>query len=326
MILRLPAVVGLLSALTRVSADSAPEITTLAEGYNYIAKIPCIDCPLLYQDSSTGTWTERNDENAILLNISLPLSADHLTINSAPLITGTSNLPRIYAAQVPQSHPMSSTGTEDITPTTPLLGLSYGTSLHTVINSTALIFRFNIFGAYFPLTTPPTSFSLDNTRQKVLELIFLPRPLQSPADTGSGWEIISARLRAREPKGSKHAMKMMLFEEWDDFGKKGSPWHAVKSAEGGVVGYAGRGIWQASGVVLGVVVLFMGLVVVGVLWCEGRTGAFEKASEGHGSRGGRGKSQGSGSWADVEKAGSRLLSAGDVIKSGGSVVGVGKSD
>lgn len=69
MILTTVALVGLLSAATEVLADIAPEIITLAEGYNYIIKLPCIDCPYLYQDTSkgkNGLWTDRVDESALV--------------------------------------------------------------------------------------------------------------------------------------------------------------------------------------------------------------------------------------------------------------------
>lgn len=52
-----------------VQADVAPEITTLAEGYNIVAKLPCLGCPFLYQDSASGQdegWKVREDENALV--------------------------------------------------------------------------------------------------------------------------------------------------------------------------------------------------------------------------------------------------------------------
>ena len=59
------------SAIARfVAAEIAPEITTVAEGYNVIAKLPCIGCPFLHQDTSQGSdapWTERKDDNALVI-------------------------------------------------------------------------------------------------------------------------------------------------------------------------------------------------------------------------------------------------------------------
>jgi hypothetical protein len=52
-----------------IYADIAPEITTVQDGYNLIAKVPCSGCPFLYQDTSKGSnepWTERQHENALV--------------------------------------------------------------------------------------------------------------------------------------------------------------------------------------------------------------------------------------------------------------------
>lgn len=78
MILRILLLVVATLLLRNVQADVAPEITTLAEGYNIIAKLPCIGCPFLYQDSTNGQdegWKVREDENALVsLKISTILS------------------------------------------------------------------------------------------------------------------------------------------------------------------------------------------------------------------------------------------------------------
>lgn len=58
-----------LSLLLRVNAEIAPDVTTLIEGYNLIAKLPCVSCPFLYQDTSKGNdggWKQREDENALV--------------------------------------------------------------------------------------------------------------------------------------------------------------------------------------------------------------------------------------------------------------------
>ena len=71
-------IVSFLSAifLSRyVLADVAPDITTVQDGYNLIAKIPCLGCPFLYQDTSKGSnepWTERQDENALVRLVNFP--------------------------------------------------------------------------------------------------------------------------------------------------------------------------------------------------------------------------------------------------------------
>lgn len=69
MILRLAHLIIALDILQYAKAGVAPEITTVEEGYNLIAKIPCLQCPFLFQDTSKGTeepWTERKDENALV--------------------------------------------------------------------------------------------------------------------------------------------------------------------------------------------------------------------------------------------------------------------
>lgn len=58
-----------LNVFKYISAEVAPEIIPVIEGYNVIAKLPCIGCPYLYQDTSKGSnepWTERNDKNALV--------------------------------------------------------------------------------------------------------------------------------------------------------------------------------------------------------------------------------------------------------------------
>jgi hypothetical protein len=69
MIPRIPVLPVVFALLGKVIAEVAPEITTVVEGYNFIAKIPCAGCPFLYQDTSKGLdelLTERKDENALV--------------------------------------------------------------------------------------------------------------------------------------------------------------------------------------------------------------------------------------------------------------------
>jgi hypothetical protein len=69
MILRIASLIAALFLIKNAAAEIIPEITTLAEGYNLIAKLPCIDCPFLYQDTSAGEdgpWKSRQDENALV--------------------------------------------------------------------------------------------------------------------------------------------------------------------------------------------------------------------------------------------------------------------
>jgi hypothetical protein len=51
------------------AADVAPEITVLAEGYNLIAKLPCVGCPFVYRDPLSTEylgWKTREEENALV--------------------------------------------------------------------------------------------------------------------------------------------------------------------------------------------------------------------------------------------------------------------
>lgn len=69
MILRTYFLLATLALSEHVGAEIAPEVTTVAEGYNVIAKLPCIGCPFLYQDTSNGEdgpWISRKDENALV--------------------------------------------------------------------------------------------------------------------------------------------------------------------------------------------------------------------------------------------------------------------
>ncbi|KAF1359727.1 hypothetical protein EJ07DRAFT_178183 [Lizonia empirigonia] len=258
MILRSATLVGLLSSVTQVVANVAPDITTIAEGYNYIAKLPCIECPYLYQDTSKGEdgpWTDRIDNNALLLNISLPFDAAYISVNNAPLLSDSKILPRIYASQVLQDYSNSDLqtkiSTNDLDTAGPLLGLSYGYSLRHVTNSSALVFRFNILEAHFspashdPDLHSPVVMTLDKPKQRVVELILLPRPLHSAGDAGPAWEIITARLANRDGKGSKRRMKTMIFGDWDEYGRKGSPSHLVSASSNSFLAYAGSGLWAS---------------------------------------------------------------------------------
>lgn len=63
------AITAALQIFNVVSAESAPEITSVVDGYNVIVKLPCIGCPFLYQDTSKGNngpWTERKDKSALV--------------------------------------------------------------------------------------------------------------------------------------------------------------------------------------------------------------------------------------------------------------------
>lgn len=69
MMLRIAPLLASLSLFRRSSAEAAPEVTVVEEGFNYIAKVPCLGCPFLFQDTSKGLqepWSERRDDNALV--------------------------------------------------------------------------------------------------------------------------------------------------------------------------------------------------------------------------------------------------------------------
>jgi hypothetical protein len=72
MILQIAPLAVILALVRCVAAEVAPEITTIAEGYSLIAKIPCLGCPFLHQDTSKGNdspWAQRKDDNALVNNL-----------------------------------------------------------------------------------------------------------------------------------------------------------------------------------------------------------------------------------------------------------------
>jgi hypothetical protein len=259
-----------------------------------------------------------------------------LSINNAPLLSSSKILPRIYASQVLSDFTQDELSKAVISDTLDTagasFGLSYGYSLRHVTNSSALVFRLNVFEAYFfppthvPSLQTPMTIKLDDPKQRVVELILLPRPLQSAGDSGPAWEIVTVRLADRDMKGSKRRMKTMEFLAWDEFGRKGSPSHLLSTTSNSFVSYISSGLWGVSMFILGVLVLFVVVCVVCVFGWDRWSGEYDKAQSGKGRMG---KSQRGGSWVggDVEKAKGKFLSAHELgMRGAGSVVGVGKSD
>jgi hypothetical protein len=72
MILRIASLILVLCFVWRAKAQVspvAPEITVIEEGFNVVAKIPCVGCPFLFQDTSKGkdeAWSQREDRNALV--------------------------------------------------------------------------------------------------------------------------------------------------------------------------------------------------------------------------------------------------------------------
>ena len=83
MILRIAPLLASLLLLRGSSAEAAPEVTVVEEGFNYIVKLPCLGCPFLFQDTSEGLqepWSERRDDNALVSCPLTPMMRNALTV------------------------------------------------------------------------------------------------------------------------------------------------------------------------------------------------------------------------------------------------------
>ncbi|KAH9866223.1 hypothetical protein J1614_008789 [Plenodomus biglobosus] len=330
MILRVASLIAFTATFVEyVDAEIAPEITTISDGYSIIAKLPCIGCPYLYQDPSStdqnSPWVERKDENALLLNITLPFSSTHLSINTAALLTPSTIPPKIYANQVPLS-----TSKSDLTtmiesnsldsPGSAPFALSYAYSLHGIQSSpNALLFHFDILQLWSDLPSPPVTVTLDNTNQKILQVVLLQQPLVSAADPSPAYSIIRAALVPRS--SSPQHMRQVWFHEWDAHGKSGTSLHFFNRASDAVMAYASSGVWA----LFIFIAALMGLFVVLCLFCCFAVGAFSGEEYDYERAQVRKRMRKRGWRAaqdDVEKG------AGDVEKGRGMgrLVGVGKSD
>ncbi|KAL6711425.1 hypothetical protein ACN47E_004359 [Coniothyrium glycines] len=330
-----PYILTALALATHVVGEVAPEITIIAEGYNLVTKLPCIACPFLYQDTSHGTdtaWTQRKDSSALLLNISLPIPPTHLTINSGPFLSPSHpSPPKVYAPQI-----LLDTSVEDLaslvatdtldTPGGAFFGLSYAYSVHRLPRPSAgLLFRFDVLELWTDLTTPATTIPLTDESQKMLEVVLLPRPVLSAGDASPSWEIVRAELVPRGvERTAQQGRRTMWFLDWDENGKKGTASHVLNSAEGSLIDYATSGVWSLFIFILAIMALFIVMIIFVIFACGWNKDDYRQAQ--HGKR--KGVSRGSGTWGanDVEKA-RRFRSAEELgIRSGGTVVGVGKSD
>ncbi|KAF1939711.1 hypothetical protein EJ02DRAFT_513657 [Clathrospora elynae] len=331
MIFRLSSLIAALTLVRHVAAEVAPEITTVTDGYNVIAKLPCIGCPFLYQDISKGyddPWAERKDENALLLNISLPYDSAHLSINDAPLLTGSKNLPRIYVNQV-----LLETSKDELSQqiTTNQLdnlggsyfGASYAYSLYRVKNSSALVFHLDIMELWSDLPSPPITVVLDDKQQKMLELVLLERPLLSAGDPGSAYEIPRASLIPRS--SSLMPQRKMWFRDWDKNGKKSTTTHLVNNVATSFISNLSSGVFSLFVFILAVMALFVVVCMFVIFSCGWHKDEYEQAQ---GKKKKSGSTKGSGNWSgnDIEMA-RKFRSPEELgLRGGGRVVGVGKSD
>ncbi|KAF2865507.1 hypothetical protein BDV95DRAFT_623790 [Massariosphaeria phaeospora] len=350
MILRAPLLLIAALVAPLCTADIAPEITTVAEGYSYIAKLPCLGCPFLFQDTSQGSngpWTERKDHNALLFNITLPYAnPTTIYINSAPIPLTTSphslshSLPTIHAPQTLSDlspadlstllsstpHLFETTASHE-TSSAPSFGLSYRLSLRRIHPwPTALLFHLDITDLHSALLSPPLSHPATDAAQQMLELVLLQRPVRSALDPSTPFEIISARLaprpRPRNPTSSafQHTMR---FLDWDAHGRKGTPAHTVAALTASLLAFIDSGVWALLVFVFAVLALFVLVCVFCVLGCGGwREDEYGRAQTGKGASRRKGGDVESGRGSGRGK----FLSAEDLGLARARVVGVGKSD
>ncbi|KAF2015022.1 hypothetical protein BU24DRAFT_226875 [Aaosphaeria arxii CBS 175.79] len=337
---RLSALVATLSLVQGSLAAVAPDITWIQEGFNCIAKLPCVGCPFLVQDTSKGEveppWTERKDNNALLLNISLPYDSAFLSINNQPIYSNpTYKLPIIYANQV-----LSDISTEDLNnliATNQLeashesnfggggyFGLSYRASVRHISKSAAVLYQFDVEELSNGLTEKDTQFKLSDRNQKMLEIILLQRPVYAATEPPT-FEIIKAALvpRSNNPVASKDLQKTMVFKDWDSFGKKGTTAHLLTSWGDSFMHWMDSGVWALFIFVFAVVGLFCVVCLLCVFGCDlWATDDYEQAQHGK-ARDERRR----GKHGDVESGRPQFKSAEELGLMGRSkVVGVGKRD
>ncbi|KAH8724059.1 hypothetical protein GQ44DRAFT_618875 [Phaeosphaeriaceae sp. PMI808] len=334
MIPRLLCLLGAYSLLPQLSrASVAPAFTVVAEGYNILAKLPCAECPFVYHDTSGGTageWKTRKDENVLLLNISLPYDSAHLSINNAPLLSGSTVLPRIFANQV-----VADTSVDDVAALVESneldntfgasFGLSYSFALRKMKGSSALAFYFDVFEIWSDLTAPTITVPLKEKGQMVLEVVLLPRPLMSPGDVSRAYEIVRAELVEREGVKGSGEMRSMRFHDWDSHGHKGTTSHLVSEVSESFFDYVTSGVWTLVLFIMAIIALFVVVCLFIIFGCGFGGDEYEQAQ--HGKH--RSSNKGSGNWAglDVEKARGKFLSAEELgLRGGGRLVGVAKSD
>lgn len=205
-------------------------------------------------------------------------------------------------------------------------GISYKYSVRRLKGSPhALSLIFDVFTAWTDLTKPALTVELEDAKQKVLEVVVLQRPIVGAGDAAHVWEIVRADLVDRSSVQTTDKPRIMRFLDWDAHGKKGTTAHMVNSASDSVLDYITSGVVGLLFFIMGIVALFVILCLFCIFGC-GWSGD-EYGSAQRGKR--RTNHRGSGSYKgnDVEKAKGRFMTAEELgLRSGGRVVGVGKSD
>ncbi|KAF2278663.1 uncharacterized protein EI97DRAFT_371942 [Westerdykella ornata] len=329
-------------------ARVAPMITWVEDGYNLIAKLPCVSCPFLYQDTSKGEdqrWSKKTAANSLLLNISLPYTTPTLSINQSPLPppASTTKLPLIHAPQV--YHDISQADLTSLISSNQLdtsgsasFGLSYAYSIRHIPGKPALLFQFDVLEILSDVPPEaPVRFKLQASSQQMLQIVLLRKPLLSAADPDDAYEIVRAELVPRTEAAKTAAAQQrrtMVYSDWDSFGRKGTAAHFASSFGDWLVGYLDSGVWGLVVFVLGVMAVFVVVCVACMFGCEVCSDDYERAQNGK-VREGR-KRRGRGRAADVEsgwrertrgKGKGRFKTPEELGLLGrGRVVGVGKSD
>jgi hypothetical protein len=267
------------------------------------------------------------------MNISLPYDSAHLSINNAPLLTTSAILPRVFVTQVLleiSTSDLSQLITSNSLDNTggAYFGASYSYSLHHIKDSNALLFHFDIVELWTDLTTPATTIILDDSKQKMLEIVLLQRPLLSAGDPGSAYEIIRADLIPRLPEPAGNGIKgpkkvSMWFRDWDKHGKKGTAEHIINSTSSSFVSYISSGVWSLLVFIVAVMALFVVVCLFVIFGCGWHKDDYVQAQQGKRRSSGKGSG---GGWGDVEAA-RRFRSPEELgLRGSGKVVGVGKRD
>ncbi|KAF2652779.1 hypothetical protein K491DRAFT_604169 [Lophiostoma macrostomum CBS 122681] len=349
MILRYLLPVAVLPLWHVTLAGVAPEITWVEEGYNLIAKLPCHGCPFLYQDTSKGEqepWSERSDDNALLLNISIPYTTPSISINTIPIYPHLSTLHTIHAIQVVQdispdslntliatnqlevSHEPASGGAG--AGASAVFGLSYRSTLRQITGSAALLFHFDVFALHSEILDPPLAFKMESREQKVVEVVLLQRPILSAFEY-PGFEIVRAELVPRSEitstsnaKSKEQGLVTMHYSDWDHHGRKGTLAHRISSYGQALEDFLDTGVWALFAFLGAVIALFVGvclLCIFGADWCC--PDEYERAQSGKRRGGASGNGQGgAGRLMQMQFKTPEELG----LLGRGKVVGVGKSD
>lgn len=267
------------------------------------------------------------------MNISLPYDSSYIALNNAWVWPATSKLPHIYANQVVQD--ISNETLLEIIASNQLeashetnlgggfFGLSYRQSLRRVKKTAAVIFQFDVTELYSDLPEKPLQHKLNDPRQKIVEMLLLQKPVMSALEPVA-FEIVKAELvpRSHNPVAPTSPQQAMKFEEWDSFGRKGTPSHLLSTWGTLFVDFLNSGIWALFVFLLGVIALFVVVCLVCIFGCDFWSDDYEKAQ--HGKARGEKKR---GRSTDLEMGRRHFKSAEELGLLGrGRVVGLGKSD